>query len=145
MGVWIETSARKKRSISDRVTPFVGVWIETPWTAKAVPSLIVTPFVGVWIETAQRKGYVVPAGHTLRGCVDWNIRYILIVGSQGSHTLRGCVDWNRWKITSSWWCWVTPFVGVWIETASYWFSAAASAVTPFVGVWIETLSSAIFR
>ena len=33
-------------------------------------------------------------GHTLRGCVDWNLllltnHYILL-----SHTLRGCVDWN---------------------------------------------------
>ena len=34
---------------------------------------IVTPCVGVWIETLQ--GFILPSigGHTLRGCVDWNL------------------------------------------------------------------------
>ena len=34
---------------------------------------------------------------------------------------------------------VTPFVGVWIETAKANDMRAAGLVTPFVGVWIETL------
>ena len=33
---------------------------------------------------------------------------------------------------------VTPFVGVWIETASGSPTPPPSGVTPFVGVWIET-------
>ena len=33
---------------------------------------------------------------------------------------------------------VTPFVGVWIETAGIAESAPTADVTPFVGVWIET-------
>ena len=33
---------------------------------------------------------------------------------------------------------VTPFVGVWIETAKANDLRAAGLVTPFVGVWIET-------
>ena len=33
---------------------------------------------------------------------------------------------------------VTPFVGVWIETASGTASITGTTVTPFVGVWIET-------
>ena len=33
---------------------------------------------------------------------------------------------------------VTPFVGVWIETASNLKVKPGSEVTPFVGVWIET-------
>ena len=33
---------------------------------------------------------------------------------------------------------VTPFVGVWIETAKLFFKSFAFWVTPFVGVWIET-------
>ena len=33
---------------------------------------------------------------------------------------------------------VTPFVGVWIETAVLLSSPRKSGVTPFVGVWIET-------
>ena len=34
---------------------------------------------------------------------------------------------------------VTPFVGVWIETASGTASITGTTVTPFVGVWIETM------
>ena len=34
--------------------------------------------------------------------------------------------------------WVTPFVGVWIETSSVLAEGRETAVTPFVGVWIET-------
>ena len=33
---------------------------------------------------------------------------------------------------------VTPFVGVWIETAPYKHLVERLEVTPFVGVWIET-------
>ena len=33
---------------------------------------------------------------------------------------------------------VTPFVGVWIETYTQSSSAVKQEVTPFVGVWIET-------
>ena len=33
---------------------------------------------------------------------------------------------------------VTPFVGVWIETISSAWDQSCIAVTPFVGVWIET-------
>ena len=34
--------------------------------------------------------------------------------------------------------WVTPFVGVWIETSRNLFEIREALVTPFVGVWIET-------
>ena len=33
---------------------------------------------------------------------------------------------------------VTPFVGVWIETQSTSLDVLKQQVTPFVGVWIET-------
>ena len=36
---------------------------------------------------------------------------------------------------------VTPFVGVWIETANDKLSEYYDIVTPFVGVWIETLGT----
>ena len=36
--------------------------------------------------------------------------------------------------------WVTPFVGVWIETLILSRSSFTLKVTPFVGVWIETTS-----
>ncbi len=77
------------------------------------------------------------------------------------HTLRGCVDWNLHTIRRKGSILVTPYVGVWIETFQRWrysvarmshptwvcglklFGAVATAwitlVTPYVGVWIETL------
>ena len=124
----------------------------------------------------------IPVGHTLRGCVDWNLHSTAkntvhfwshpswVCGLKRpaiddrlatlSHTLRGCVDWNY----NSWVPWslqeVTPFVGVWIETAlgatrisaiichtlrgcvdwNSWckLEHTICCVTPFVGVWIET-------
>ena len=55
--------------------------------------------------------------HTLRGCVDWNLKKNKDVIQLAGHTLRGCVDWNqnsydheRKHLE------VTPCVGVWIET-----------------------------
>ena len=33
-----------------------------------------------------------------------------------SHTLRGCVDWNISPRRRRYFSWVTPYVGVWIET-----------------------------
>ena len=35
------------------------------------------------------------------------------------HTLRGCVDWNLVAQTEDGCHYVTPFVGVWIETYPY--------------------------
>ena len=88
-----------------------------------------------WIRTS-------PFRHTLRGCVDWNSdtakNYIFQVG----HTLRGCVDWNAFYF-----CinllqhFVTPYVGVWIETDILLEDRARQYVTPYVGVWIETFLS----
>ena len=55
--------------------------------------------------------------HTLRGCVDWNYKKIERGDELYCHTLRGCVDWNKF-ILHPLIClsFVTPFVGVWIET-----------------------------
>ena len=41
----------------------------------------------------------------------------------------------RWILSV---CNVTPFVGVWIETRVFVKTYSISLVTPFVGVWIET-------
>ena len=78
--------------------------------------------------------------HTLRGCVDWNdqlgmqavpalkshptwvcgLKQIVRLDVQTlfGHTLRGCVDWNRKGIRLLPYLEVTPYVGVWIETAA---------------------------
>ena len=36
---------------------------------------------------------------------------------------------------------VTPYVGVWIETGTYICERVGHRVTPYVGVWIETLQT----
>ena len=184
VGVWIETRINNYDYESNKVTPFVGVWIETQGRWSPSYRRIVTPFVGVWIETSKATKMKYPKNrHTLRGCVDWNIKRLKIkqpmnlshpswvcglklslqrklLGLMLSHTLRGCVDWNSIVCTLRWvrfvtpfvgvWietdnlpavlprCFVTPFVGVWIETSDRWSETCQRWVTPFVGVWIET-------
>ena len=76
--------------------------------------------------------------HTLRGCVDWNIKYGKFKKRAKCHTLRGCVDWNTWQHLRYCLILVTPFVGVWIETVPLSVREQPIMVTPFVGVWIET-------
>ena len=39
-------------------------------------------------------GWLSVWGHTLRGCVDWNLILPLVLLLFLCHTLRGCVDWN---------------------------------------------------
>ena len=56
----------------------------------------------------------------------------------GCHTLRGCVDWNIKGQTLSNLYAVTPCVGVWIETYELRNALDYGTVTPCVGVWIET-------
>ena len=121
------------------VTPCVGVWIETTgipvfwnsvwshpaWVCGLKPlcnfvffrPYYVTPCVGVWIETISRIVILLVKGHTLRGCVDWNM-----ASSSGVSKSPG----------------VTPCVGVWIETATGLVTVNQGGVTPCVGVWIET-------
>ena len=161
VGVWIETSLERYDCTLVCVTPFVGVWIETLYKVDAPLWGSVTPFVGVWIETQNHWVYqktdaeshpswvcglkqdwcfwlCYSWSHTLRGCVDWNSIPRSITISIRRHTLRGCVDWNsRLSLSSPLWS-VTPFVGVWIETSTWWRKAYQDTVTPFVGVWIET-------
>ena len=76
--------------------------------------------------------------HTLRGCVDWNTSSYHSSYASWCHTLRGCVDWNQKELSRCLQHHVTPFVGVWIETAGYAQFTTKCNVTPFVGVWIET-------
>ena len=62
----------------------------------------------------------------------------LMQGRAASHTLRGCVDWNVYHVNEREIYYVTPFVGVWIETLQKSQENVNKSVTPFVGVWIET-------
>ena len=120
--------------------------------------------MGVWIETKVTDGNMQEyVSHTLRGCVDWNKAYLVVLKVASCHTLRGCVDWNLKLSTEIWSINVTPFVGVWIETLTlgdvasgrgshpswvcglklvYWaWAVETGKVTPFVGVWIETCAA----
>ena len=143
VGVWIETEYQPEVYEGDTVTPFVGVWIETAlppfiwaiakchtlrgcvdWNTKPInklSSLVSHTLRGCvdWNLIKENRLNQIRS-HTLRGCVDWN-RIARSITKRGcSHTLRGCVDWNlinRRYINNYT---VTPFVGVWIETANYW-------------------------
>ena len=73
------------------------------WVCGLKPCLIccdcrpyrVTPCMGVWIETAiLRCNKWRSPGHTLYGCVDWNIKLRKQMAEAKGHTLYGCVDWN---------------------------------------------------
>ena len=84
--------------------------------------------------------------HTLYGCVDWNILIVEAIETKWGHTLYGCVDWNRLRVSKrSSGGWVTPCMGVWIETITMLTSWAARVVTPCMGVWIETASCLQYR
>ena len=93
-----------------------GLKLPSSFILVAIAS--VTPFVGVWIETLTNLLMVASSwGHTLRGCVDWNrIRVKILDNSSRSHPSWVCglklFDWHQYIRPS----WVTPFVGVWIET-----------------------------
>ena len=76
MGVWIETKDGFIKIQKSEVTPCVGVWIETHKKHQLFFYLAVTPCVGVWIETESFLFTQTSLGHTLRGCVDWNMHDI---------------------------------------------------------------------
>ena len=144
-----------------RVTPFVGVWIETRLSAivRQLPfshtlrgcvdwNCALSICLGVATRHTLRgcvdwnsscsSSKSVQTGHTLRGCVDWNSIQSKPSKVSRGHTLRGCVDWNKNNKAKGLYIIVTPFVGVWIETAIYVLLVCLLSVTPFVGVWIET-------
>ena len=116
MGVWIETSRQRSYHPQKSVTPFVGVWIETVYIYLTFFIDLSHPSWVCGLKRMSEKGRVAACGHTLRGCVDWNIALLI--------ALIGCK--------------VTPFVGVWIETIFIGGDDKTLSVTPFVGVWIET-------
>ena len=139
MGVWIETFAPRIGYADNSVTPFVGVWIETIGYRAGHENTFVTPFVGVWIETTLWRLLCC----TLRSHPSW------VCGLKLSSSLSTS---PHWASHPSWVCglklplccltrwlrFVTPFVGVWIETVSAYMAIPTPVVTPFVGVWIET-------
>ena len=75
--------------------------------------------------------------HTLRGCVDWNSQAKVCSFLSLGHTLRGCVDWNNDEVNTcidnqshpTWVCGLKPLLSFFLRLGK---------VTPYVGVWIET-------
>ena len=187
MGVWIETPSapcssfraqshpswvcglkqhlrrRKRQRIRRHTLRGCVDWNTLIWTIEE--PLIVTPFVGVWIETLLMPLRLIwLSGHTLRGCVDWNtINGKSAEQNDLSHPSWVCGLKLVVKSDQAGQSDVTPFVGVWIETAfcmlrQQWSSSHTLrgcvdwnpllallfyllGVTPFVGVWIETLQN----
>ena len=143
---WIFPIYRKKRW----VTPCVGVWIETynkktpidtnshtlrgcvDWNRKIIPDVINSLSHTLrgcvdWNKIGNGLR-IYQIGHTLRGCVDWNNCLFPVNNTVFSHTLRGCVDWNLRSVLPIAPPWVTPCVGVWIETKHLpkWFNLSSS-------------------
>ena len=130
--------SKEWKSIDCLVTPCVGVWIETclcliwgilqeshpAWVCGLKQSInyiasAIKESHPAWVCGLKHLIHGIDDGtgcHTLRGCVDWNTHPGYTFSFYLGHTLRGCVDWNRWVASTAWGGWVTPCVGVWIET-----------------------------
>ena len=166
VGVWIETVVRYFKGSNCESHTLRGCVDWNTCIAMIFQVDFVTPCVGVWIET----GNVAITGVVLKSHPAWvcglkPITRVLWKYSM-SHTLRGCVDWNIRTMTAMYPYVVTPCVGVWIETtrsANFSFKSPCHTlrgcvdwnsygedlvtyemVTPCVGVWIETTRSANF-
>ena len=184
MGVWIETEKTDPILVDSHVTPFVGVWIETVTQRSPRLSIFVTPFVGVWIETRflfQFLSYLQSHPSWVCGLKPMNTlpcrsrvwsHPSWVCGlkqapdrnertPKGSHPSWVCGLKQAPQSDREWRPYVTPFVGVWIETVGWhqsgrrsrrhtlrgcvdWNSLGSDLsdfeiVTPFVGVWIETI------
>ena len=126
---------------------------------------MVTPCVGVWIET-PRSCRVLPvrSGHTLRGCVDWNLfAIILSFYNNQSHPAWVC-GLKQYLVTESvrfckshpaWVCGLKPNTLIsqivclrhTLRGCVDWNCRdmikhkKLNDVTPCVGVWIETLNA----
>ena len=116
VGVWIETYQQQWCNMLSGVTPFVGVWIETRVVRDDWAERSVTPFVGVWIETilpvnSQTSG----RSHPSWVC-GLKPSFLMLL----SQHLRSHPSWvcglKLLLLAISALMYVTPFVGVWIET-----------------------------
>ena len=126
-------------SMLEPVTPYVGVWIETrhprtasdPWRGHSLCGSVDWNLFGNSIKGPRRS-------HSLCGSVDWNVDFETYSGTDiksllmwecglkpsrnhrgtqsSSHSLCGSVDWNRNISVRVRGAYVTPYVGVWIET-----------------------------
>ena len=125
--------------LSFSVTPFVGVWIETrPW-ARWHDGRGSHPSWVCGLKRSSNAAANTSRCHTLRGCVDWNLRTSRQVCWRFRHTLRGCVDWNwdRMRINVERIRHTLRGCVDWNFVYGNW--QRRYGVTPFVGVWIETL------
>ena len=77
-----------------KVTPYVGVWIETWIWETCLCSGLSHPTWVCGLKQCDMTQILLNQGHTLRGCVDWNVIGNGSLISILCHTLRGCVDWN---------------------------------------------------
>ena len=98
MGVWIETLIPRWWHRLRRVTPCMGVWIETLALPLYIIRITSHPVWVCGLKQLSRLVYEVANGHTLYGCVDWNLCIGVAWTHQDCHTLYGCVDWNHFSL-----------------------------------------------
>ena len=100
----------------------------------------VTPYVGVWIETTYSVCILIPKdSHSLCGSVDWNNSTPDNASESSSHSLCGSVDWNNKNMAK-----LEKLVGHSLCGSVDWNANGGRVnnytyVTPYVGVWIETI------
>ena len=119
MGVWIETA---DIHIDRPDTVSHPAWVCGLKQNAALPFVPKGKSHPAWVCGLKRDTMGVipnPSGHTLRGCVDWNNDVEIKFSGNVCHTLRGCVDWNNDDVCDRAVIYVTPCVGVWIETLKH--------------------------
>ena len=101
----------------------------------------VTPCVGVWIETrAEMSNLTLTSSHPAWVC---GLKLMLVLTPVVlclSHPAWVCGLKQQLGKYETLHFYVTPCVGVWIETPNAMISRGLNPVTPCVGVWIETFS-----
>ena len=76
----------------------------------------VTPCMGVWLKQIKDFGSIGQVkSHPVWVC-GLKLPHSQPKSTIRRHTLYGCVDWNYWVIIALMIKWVTPCMGVWIET-----------------------------
>ena len=160
---WNQIEKEPKPWEEKKVTPYTGVWIETryfltTWQRNKGHTLYRCVD---WNPFLLYRYCLQYPSHTLYRCVDWNVLFVNGSSVISGHTLYRCVDWNiniqgvtlsqlqshliqvcglklmnltQFHHPMN----VTPYTGVWIETASVAFRVWLWRVTPYTGVWIET-------
>ena len=119
MGVWIETANTARQYETSLVTPCMGVWIETMQIAPELFNCRVTPCMGVWIETPSKaENKRETSSHPVWVCGLKHKEIRIQTCFFPSHPVWVCGLKQSLSFLVVILLFVTPCMGVWIETQS---------------------------